>query len=61
MGDTSRIVALDQTHDGARKSMNISDIAQIPGRRFPAGRLSQRLVGAGLPIVAQGFCVILFS
>ena len=38
--------------------MIIADIANIPGRRFPARRWSRALVGqAGQPIAAQGFAM----
>ena len=35
--------------------MIVSDLAQIPGRRYPAKRLTQNLVGGSAPIQAQNF------
>lgn len=37
--------------------MTIADLAQVEGRRYPAGRLTQSLVGEGRPITAEGFCM----
>jgi mannose-6-phosphate isomerase-like protein (cupin superfamily) len=37
--------------------MTIADLSQIPGRRFPARRHSQNLVGGASPIQANGFCL----
>ena len=35
--------------------MIVSDLSQIPGRRYPAKRLTQNLVGGNAPIQAQNF------
>lgn len=37
--------------------MTIADLAQIAGRRYPAGRRTQNLVGGASPIQAQNFCM----
>lgn len=37
--------------------MRIADLMAVEGRRYPAGRLTQGLVGEGRPIVAEGFCM----
>jgi mannose-6-phosphate isomerase-like protein (cupin superfamily) len=37
--------------------MIISDLAQIPGRRYPARRLTQNLVGGAAPIQATNFAL----
>ncbi len=37
--------------------MKIADLQTIAGRRYPARRLTQGLVGANHPLVAQGFCL----
>lgn len=37
--------------------MIIADLAKIPGRRYPARRLTQSMVGAGLSIEAKNFCM----
>lgn len=37
--------------------MNIADLNQVLGRRYPAGRLTQGLVGEGRPIECEGFCM----
>lgn len=37
--------------------MKIADLNQVEGRRYPAGRLTQGLVGEGRPITAEGFCM----
>jgi mannose-6-phosphate isomerase-like protein (cupin superfamily) len=38
-------------------TMIIADLAQIPGRRYPACRLTQNWVGGVSPIQARHFCV----
>jgi mannose-6-phosphate isomerase-like protein (cupin superfamily) len=37
--------------------MIVADLKQIPGRTYPARRLTQNLVGGASPIQAQGFCM----
>ena len=37
--------------------MIISDLAEIPGRRYPARRLTQNLAGGAAPIQAQSFSI----
>ena len=37
--------------------MKIADLSLVEGRRYPAGRLTQSLVGEGRPITAEGFCM----
>jgi mannose-6-phosphate isomerase-like protein (cupin superfamily) len=37
--------------------MILADLKQIPGRSYPARRLTQNLVGGASPIQAQGFCM----
>ena len=37
--------------------MTITDLAEMPGRRYPARRLTQNLVGGLAPIQAQNFCM----
>ena len=37
--------------------MIIADLSRIAGRRYPAGRRTQALVGGASPILAQGFCM----
>jgi len=37
--------------------MIISDLAKIEGRRYPARRRTQSMVGKGHPIEAKGFCM----
>lgn len=37
--------------------MIIADLSQIAGRRYPARRRTQGLVGKGHPIEAKGFCM----
>lgn len=37
--------------------MRIADLSVLEGRRYPAGRLTQGLVGEGRPILAEGFCM----
>lgn len=37
--------------------MIISDLAQIPGRRYPARRLTQNLAGGAAPIQASNFAM----
>jgi len=37
--------------------MIIADLSKIAGRRYPARRRTQGLVGANHPIQAQGFCM----
>jgi mannose-6-phosphate isomerase-like protein (cupin superfamily) len=37
--------------------MILSDLAQIPGRRYPARRLTQNLVGGAAPIQAASFAL----
>lgn len=37
--------------------MKIADLSVLEGRRYPAGRLTQGLVGEGRPILAEGFCM----
>jgi mannose-6-phosphate isomerase-like protein (cupin superfamily) len=37
--------------------MILSDLAQIEGRRYPAGRLTQNLAGGVAPIQAANFCM----
>jgi mannose-6-phosphate isomerase-like protein (cupin superfamily) len=37
--------------------MIIADLREIAGRRYPARRLTQNLVGGASPIQAQGFCM----
>ncbi len=37
--------------------MLLSDLAQIPGRRYPARRLTQNLVGGVAPIQARNFAI----
>ena len=37
--------------------MLISDLSQIPGRRFPAGRCTQHLAGGAAPIQARNFAM----
>jgi len=37
--------------------MIVSDLAQIPGRTYPARRRTQNLVGAAAPIHAKNFCI----
>lgn len=41
----------------AHTRMIISDLAQIEGRRYPARRLTQNLVGGAAPIQAQNFAM----
>jgi len=35
----------------------VADLSAIEGRRYPAGRLTQNLVGGASPIQAKGFCM----
>jgi mannose-6-phosphate isomerase-like protein (cupin superfamily) len=37
--------------------MIVADLGAIEGRRYPAGRLTQNLVGGTSPIRAKGFCM----
>ena len=37
--------------------MIVADLGAIAGRRYPAGRLTQNLVGGASPIQAMGFCM----
>lgn len=37
--------------------MKIADLAQIEGRRYPAGRRTQNIVGGASPISADNFCL----
>ena len=37
--------------------MTIADLSKTPGRRYPAGRRTQNLVGGASPIQAKGFCM----
>lgn len=37
--------------------MRTADLSVLEGRRYPAGRLTQGLVGEGKPILAKGFCM----
>jgi mannose-6-phosphate isomerase-like protein (cupin superfamily) len=37
--------------------MILSDLSQIVGRRYPAGRLTQNLAGGVAPIQARNFCM----
>jgi mannose-6-phosphate isomerase-like protein (cupin superfamily) len=37
--------------------MIVADLKQIEGRRYPARRRTQNLVGGASPIQAQGFCL----
>ncbi len=37
--------------------MIIADLAKIEGRTYPARRRTQSMVGQGLPITAEGFCM----
>ena len=37
--------------------MTITDLAEMPGRRYPARRLTQNLVGGLAPIQASNFCM----
>lgn len=37
--------------------MIVADLGVIEGRRYPAGRLTQNLVGGASPIQANGFCM----
>lgn len=37
--------------------MIISDLAQLAGRRYPAGRRTQNLAGGAAPIQAENFCL----
>jgi mannose-6-phosphate isomerase-like protein (cupin superfamily) len=37
--------------------MIVADLAAIEGRRYPAGRWTQNLVGGASPIQARGFCM----
>jgi mannose-6-phosphate isomerase-like protein (cupin superfamily) len=37
--------------------MTISDLAQLAGRRYPAGRHTQNLAGGAAPIQAANFCL----
>lgn len=37
--------------------MTIADLARIEGRRYPARRRTQALVGGASPIQARGFCM----
>jgi len=37
--------------------MIVADLSAIEGRRYPAGRLTQNLVGGASPIQAQSFCM----
>jgi len=37
--------------------MILADLGAIEGRRYPAGRLTQNLVGGASPIQAKGFCM----
>lgn len=37
--------------------MTVSDLAQLAGRRYPAGRQTQNLAGGAAPIQAQHFCL----
>ncbi len=37
--------------------MIVADLEEIAGRRYPAGRLTQNLVGGASPIQAKGFCM----
>jgi mannose-6-phosphate isomerase-like protein (cupin superfamily) len=37
--------------------MIVADLAVIEGRRYPAGRRTQNLVGGASPIQAKGFCM----
>jgi mannose-6-phosphate isomerase-like protein (cupin superfamily) len=36
--------------------MTVADLAKIEGRRYPARRLTQSMVGASQPIQASNFC-----
>lgn len=38
-------------------NVTIADLAQIPGRRYPARRLTQNVVGGASPIQASHFCL----
>ena len=37
--------------------MNIADLNEIEGRRYPAGRRTRNLVGGASPIQAESFCL----
>jgi mannose-6-phosphate isomerase-like protein (cupin superfamily) len=37
--------------------MIIADLSEIEGRRYPAGRRTQNLVGGMSPVQASGFCM----
>ncbi len=37
--------------------MNVSDLAKIPGRAYPARRRTRNLVGGAAPIQAESFCM----
>ena len=37
--------------------MIIADLAKMEGRRYPAGRRTQNVVGGGSPIQAKNFCL----
>ena len=37
--------------------MTIADLAKIAGRKYPAGRRTQNLVGGASPIQAKNFCM----
>jgi mannose-6-phosphate isomerase-like protein (cupin superfamily) len=37
--------------------MTIADLSRIEGRKYPAGRRTQNLVGGASPIQAKGFCM----
>ena len=37
--------------------MIVADINQLEGRRYPARRLTRSMIGVGLPIEAQNFCM----
>lgn len=38
-----------------RKAVDIADLSQVSGRSYPAGRLTQNLVGGASPIQASSF------
>jgi len=37
--------------------LRIADLGSLAGRRYPAGRLTQGLVGEGRPTTTEGFCM----
>lgn len=37
--------------------MRVADLASLEGRRYPAGRVTQGVIGEGKPIVCAGFCM----